>query len=131
MPVKSWVKYSANGKSVRVKQLGHGYVEILTSGRKKALQEDLCDAVAGAGYTEGTELIKGGNLICRLLSTSGMSFPELINKLVDLIVCRIERYEKKSKKKLISTRSSTARHAVRQDKQSPNYRLPAGRVITT
>jgi hypothetical protein len=131
LPVKSWKKYFANGKPVRVKQLGHGYVEILTSGHKRALQEDLCEAITDAKYTEDTKLAEGGNLICRLLSTSGMRFNELINKLVDLIVCRIEHYEKKSKKKLVSTRSSTTRHPTRQGKAIPNYRLPAGRVITT
>jgi hypothetical protein len=130
LPVKSWEKHSVNGETVRVKRLGHCYIEVLTSNRKRELQQDLCDAVAGASYTADTEPVEGGNFTCQLLPAIGSSFTELINKIVDLIVCRIEHYEKKSRKK-VSTQSSTSRQVSKQAKRSPNYRLPAGRVITT
>jgi hypothetical protein len=131
LPVKPWEKHSVNGETVRVKRHGHCYIEVLTSDRKGELQQEIREAVANASYTADTEPVEGGNFRCQLLPTKGSSFSELINKIVDLIVRRIERYEKKSRKKTVSTQSTTSRKVSTPAKRIPNYRLPAGRVITT
>jgi hypothetical protein len=124
---KSLEKYHVNNTTVRLKRLGNHRIEIVTSDRKKELQETLFKTIRNTGYTDDkTEHTERGNLICRLLPTTKMSFNKLIEKIVNLIVRGVERYEKKYKKEIVPTQSSHVVRHVKKRKRNPNYqkRIP-------
>lgn len=116
MPV-TLEKYTVRGVTVRLKHLGHHRIEVITSDRKKELQHTLFKTIRNTAYTEETDHNRYGNLECRLLPSDKMSFKQLIQKVVNLIVRCIERYEKK----MASAQSTPPRKKQRSKKQYRNH----------
>lgn len=96
-------KHKVRDTVVRIKRLGECRIEIITSDRKKELQMKLFKSIRNVDYTSQVEHTKLGNLTCRLESSKEMSFNQLVEKIVNLIAPKIERYEKR----MSSTEPST------------------------
>ncbi len=109
-------KYTVRGVTVRIRRLGHHKIEVITSDRAKELQKTLFKTIRNTGYTEQTEHTKLGNLTCRMLPKDEMSFNQLIQKVVNLIVRGIERYEKR----MAGVQSSPTSRKKRHSKQYRN-----------
>lgn len=131
MPAQALEKYGRNDTTVRLKRLGQHKIEVVMSDRKKELQEILRRTVTNTSYTSETERTKRGNLVCRLLPNAKMSFNQLIQKVVNLIVRSIERYEKKHKKETTFAQSRAVHRAQKSAKRYPNYRMQKTTVAVT
>lgn len=123
MATRSWEKHKVNGITVRVKRLGNHRIEVALSDRKKDLQAMVCKLIGETSYADDVEHTRQGNLECRLLPGGRMNFNQLIQKVVNLTVRAIERYEKK----MTTAQSHARRHKKRHTKQYRNRQPLRGR----
>jgi hypothetical protein len=86
--------HTVDGETVRTRRLVDRRLELITSDRKKDIQLDVHKTIGEATFTSEIEHDDRGNVTCRLPDNAQMAFQKFIEKIVELFVGCVKRYEK-------------------------------------
>lgn len=101
--------HTVDGETVRTRRLGNRRLELITSDRKKDIQQAVHKAIDGASFTSETEHDDKGNVTCRLPDNFKMSFEKFISKVVNLFIGCVKRYKERMATKPAPQQMTTSR----------------------
>jgi len=117
---------TVRGKTVGFVHLGKQRVEFLTARHDSELRKELRRSCSKSRYHTGkAQESPRRTLVCHLMPTKVKSFQQLVDKIVHLIVSKIEAHEKaKARGKTITkTVKSAVKRAVKTSRKSSDDRV--------
>jgi len=95
LAVKRNERRTVRGKTIEFKHLGRQRVEFATAKHDAKLRQELRRSCSKSRYHTGKARENSRrNLVCHLMPTEVKSFQELIDKIINVIVSKIEAFEK-------------------------------------